>query len=109
MPMSTSVSFLMLLVRIHTNYRAPLRCPQDTCEGTALKSLVETRSIGENFQSEMRNVPVDMLVRQLEGQFAKLSYEMYRGASGTAAGRSTTPAAFTKTSVLLPRRIQSIA
>ncbi|KAF3201751.1 hypothetical protein TWF106_002720 [Orbilia oligospora] len=35
-------------------------------ESTALKALGETRSIGEGFQSEMRDTPIDMLVQQFE-------------------------------------------
>ncbi|KAF3147895.1 hypothetical protein TWF569_006003 [Orbilia oligospora] len=37
-------------------------------EDTALQTLRETRSIGEEFQSEMRDKPVDMLVQQFENE-----------------------------------------
>ncbi|EGX54132.1 hypothetical protein AOL_s00004g165 [Orbilia oligospora ATCC 24927] len=57
--------FSMQMANLKTRLCAAL----DTyAEDTALQTLRETRSIGEEFQSEMRNKPVDMLVQQFENE-----------------------------------------
>ncbi|KAK6527184.1 hypothetical protein TWF281_010376 [Arthrobotrys megalospora] len=36
---------------------------------SALKNILDKRSVGEDFQSEMRNKPIDMLLQKFEGEF----------------------------------------